>query len=325
MDTKQKILNLYNNEYSNKKDRKIINLLKLVLVDDVEDISILEKLTPITKNTIKKYIQDENYILNFLTKEEYQLLIKKIEYSFKLEKQKEEIKELYLIGKIIDDVFNTRHKIEDICLNNFFTISKFRKIIDDENFIDNNFGVGMMSKLKTQIEQTALIRRSIPKNEVLIEDRFHLFVAKENIYCLNQIDYKKLKIASDYLCSGADLDFVQKKHEISDAAVLSILSDLKLKEILKESAYKNLVRYIEIDKCLLNNEIAKKQHILKSIVESLYENNFSFEKTMNYFDLPKPLFNKLLRAILKISIFDVDIKESIKQNISEENEEKKVK
>ena len=238
MDTKQKILNLYNNKYDHKKDRKIVNLLKFVLVDNEEDLFKLERLTPITQKTMMNYSYDEEYMLKFLTKEEYKIFIKKIEFILELAEKKEDIKDLYLIGQIIDELFNTRHKIEEVCSNNFFPILKFRKILADENFIDNNFGAGLKSKIKNRIAETTLIRTSVPKNQILIQDRFHLFVVKENIHYLNPVDYKKLKLASDYLCSGADLDFVVKKYNVYATSVIPILSDSKLKEILKEKAKK---------------------------------------------------------------------------------------
>ena len=88
MGLEEKILELYNKEYKSIKTKKIINLLKVVLVDGENNLYSIEKKVPITVATIKKYIKEKESFTKFISEEEYNLLYKKIENILELEKTK---------------------------------------------------------------------------------------------------------------------------------------------------------------------------------------------------------------------------------------------
>lgn len=324
MELKNKITELYNTEQKYAKDEKIVSLLKVVLVDDITDIYDIMRYANITLKTIIKYTDDKELMTKFLTEAEYEIFKNKINIILEKKDSYKKNEDLKLLGRIIDDIFNTRYKLEQICANNFFPRNKFKEMLMDETYISQNFGEGILVKIKEKVSENSLIRERTPRNMILLESRWDILVANSNIHYLNELDYRKLSFASDYLCSGANMDYVTSRHNTNVASVLSILSDLKLAEILKPVHYQNLKRYVEIEKNLLNSDLLHKKYLLTSIVEVLYKNNFDLEVTLAYFNLPKSLFEKQLKEILRLPYFEDSIKQNINQ-LMEAPEEKKIK
>lgn len=324
MNLENRIIELHNTEQKYVKDEKIVKLLKAVLVDNITDVYDIMKYANMTLKTIIKYSDDKELMARFLNESEYEMFKNKIDIILEkkdLDKKNEDLK---LLGRIIDDIFNTRYRLEQICSNNYFPRNKFKDMLMDEDYISKNFGEGILAKIKDKISENSMIREKTPRNMILLESRWDIFVANPNIHYLNELDYRKLSFASDYLCSGANIDYVVSEHNTEVGSVLAILSDLKLGEILKPEHYKNLKRYVEIEKNLLNSNLLEKKYLLISVVEVLYKNNFDLEVALAYFNLPKYLFEKLLKEILVLPYFEDSIKQNINQLI-DKKEEKKVK
>lgn len=324
MNLETKILELYKKEYSSVKTNKIINLLKVVLVDKEVDINKIEKKVPIVRNTIMKYLSEKTPFLQFLTEEEFKDFERKMNAILAEEKEKLRKEEFTLIAKIIDDIFNTRYKVETICANNFFAHNKFKKILDETNYIDENFGIGVRDKVKAQIQKNGNDRMHVPRNMYLVEDRYNIFIAKKDIISLDEFDFRRLSYASDYLCSGANLEYVAAKRETTISAVIRVLSEEKLKEIIKEEHFNNLKRYLEIETLVLRGDLNKKKEVLFDFVETLYEKDLNKQEVMDKYKLPETLFNKYLLELIKLPYFNTEIKNDAKSLLNI-NEEKKVK
>ena len=323
MSLELKILNLLNKkEYGTQKQQRILDILKVVLVDKETDIDKIVNLTSTTPQTIEKYAYDKELMSQFLTEAEYIIFIEKVDDIFYLKKH--DIEEDKKIKNVVDDIFNTRHKLSEICRKNCISINKIENLIYKTNYLDDNFGLGTNERIKAKLSENGLIRQKKLKNLILIEDRWDVFVSNPEIYYLNELDFKKLKIASSYLCSGADINYVTEKHEISVTSVIASLSDLKLQTILKPNYYENLKRYINIEKVLINNELSVKKTLLFNIIHILNESNYDKRMVQTYFNLPVCLFNKLLKEILELPYFDQEVKENIKSLLNME-EDKKVK
>lgn len=325
MELKNKIINIYQQEYKSVKARKIANLLKMVLVDKETDIDKIVKEAPITVNTMQKYIEEKKDILKFITLEEFELFEKQIEYIVGLTKQKNKELELDLLEGIISDIFHTRHRLGDICSNNYFNKNRFDDIFTNSNLIDEFFGVGTQQRINEKIKINDFIRKSCPRNMVLIEDRWSVFVAKEDVFNLNEIDHKKLMYASNYLCSGSNIEFVAKKFNVDVISILGFLSDLKLEQILKPEWNEKLKYYVSIEKLLLENKLTEKREFLFNFVEVLQQNNFDKKLAMTYFKLPVALFDRVLKEILKMPFFNEETKKDIIEILNIENQEIKVK
>ena len=239
-----------------------------------------------------------------------------------LRKQQRHQDDFVIIKNIIDDIFNTRYRIDDIYKKNFSARESIEKIIYNTSFLDDNFGIGTKEKVKNKIAENALIREKKPRNSILIEDRWDIFVAAKDLYYLNEIDFKKLKFASSYLCSGADMEYVIKKHETSIPSVIAMLADLKLQTILKPIYYENLKRYISIEKILISNELSAKKTLLYNIVHVLNESNYNLDYALNYFNLPLNLFKKLLHEISIYPFFEEEIRNRVKLLLNDETDKK---
>ncbi len=324
MNLENKIMDLYNSKIQKVKAKKVINLLKFVLVDNKTNLYEIQSLVPIGINTIKKYISEKDYMLEFLTEEEYELLKSKIDYIFELDKKREEKEDLALVTKIIDDILNTRYRIQDICSNNLCQLNKFKRLFDETNYIEENFGIGVKRKIEEKIAKNTRERLNVPRNMFIIEDRYQIKVAEKNLTCLEQSDYKKLCYASDYLCSGANLEFTSQKNEVSTIAAFTLLSDKKIEQLLKKEHYDNLKRYLQIEMLLLSNDLTNKKIMLNDIVSKLYQFGIEKSQILSFYKLPEYLFDKLLLEIIKLPQFSNEIKEFV--NILLHNdEEKKIK
>ena len=331
MKLEEKILNLYKNEYKTSKQQRIIDILKVILVDKETNPDKIVDQTATTLITIKKYVYDKELMSQYLTEDEYEIFKQKVDYILNSKEKKEkktvEIKMLTeeeIVKNIIDDIFNTRHKIEEIYKKNYTRTQRIENLIFKTNYLDENFGLGMKEKVKKRLAETGLIRLRKPRNYILIEDRWDVFVANPDTYYLNEIDFKKLKLASSYLCSGANIDYVINKYNINITTVVSVLSDLKLQEILKPNCYENLKRYVSIEKVLINSDLSVKKTLLFNIIHVLNESNYDKQLTQNYFNIPVCLFDKLLNEIMELPYFDEEVKNNIKILLNVE-ENKKVK
>lgn len=322
MNLEEKVLNLYKKEYKTTKQQRVVDILKIILVDKETDPDKIVNLTATTLVTIGKYAYDKELITQFLTEEEYEIFKQKIDVVLNSKEKNKKAEEEKIIRNIIDDIFNTRYKIEDIYRKNFVTRNKIETLFFKTDYLDNTYGLGMKDKVKIKITENGLLREKKPRNSIFIEDRWDVFVANPDVYYLNELDFRKLKLASSYLCSGADMNYVTKKHEISAPAVISILCDLKLQSILNPVCYENLKRYISIENVLINNELSAKKTLLFNVVHVLNESNFDKQLTANYFNLPICLFDKLLKEITLFPFFDENIRNNVKNLLNEETTKK---
>lgn len=329
MDLKNKIIELDKQEYNNKKSRKIVNLLKFVIVDGETDIKKIEEQTPITVNTIQKYIAEKTDILNFITEQEFNRFKTKMEYIIELEAQKikeeKEDIEQTLVIKIVNDIFCTRYNLETICNNNYFNKNKFENKLYDSDYFNQYADIISQQAVIDRINQNKEIRRHCPKNMFLIEDACSIILAKENLYYLNEFEYKKLKYASSYMRNNYNITSVAKEFNVSVISVLNFLTDSTLEQILKPQANEKLKYYLTIEKLLLEHNFQPKKEFFLEIITFFQENNFDKNLAMKYFGLPVVIFDKILNDIYKMPFFDEQIKKEIKEMLNMEKEEGKVK
>lgn len=312
MNLENKILHLCDNTPKNVKERKIINLMKIILIDGETDLDKILVTTPISYHTLEKYIEDKEFFLMYLTLDEFDILKNKVDILKQSKKENIKNLEVSLFKNIIDDIFNTRHKVSDICSNNYIDRKKFNKLMADDEFIKQSIGFELRDKAILRIQETAKIRKSLPSNKVLIEDRYKIFIAKEGLYYIDYIDDKKLTYAAEYICSGANVEMIEKKFDVNISNILFSLSDLRLRDILKPNIYNSLVRCIEIEKCLMSSNIELKMQILTSVINILKQNDYDIDLASNIFGVPKYLFERLIKNVLALPYFDEDIENKIK-------------
>jgi len=331
MELKNKIMELcreHDNKYAKPLMRKKVRLLKITLVDEETDVDKILNFVPIGLETVEKYIKEYELFSSILTREEFLVFKQRIQGLMNRDIKKEtEIKEnesnekedIKFLRYLIDDILNTRHSLDYLVAKNYIQNNRFSAILRDDNYLDDNFGVGTKEKIQKKLQENKLIRIRCPRNEYVIEDRYQIKIAKDEIIHLDSINFKKLELATSYIFSNADIEFVSKKHAVSPISLVTWLSSPGLDEIIKPEYYLKIKKNIYVEKLLYEQNIIAKKVFLVEVIEFLENNNFDKEIAMHYFDIPENLFDRVLNEILKLAITNDQTKNEIK-NITTSNE-----
>lgn len=318
-------MNLTNKQNKSVKERKIINLLKLILVDNEINIDKILQLTPITISTLKKYLEEKEELLKYITEEQIELLNKRFNYILYLKERKDEMQEFITTSKIIDDILNTRHTLEYICEKNLMGKDRFQNLFNKTNYLKERFEEATVERVINKMKENSLIRKTAPKDKIIVEEKRDIYYIKEGIYYLSSSDLKKLKYATAYLDSGFNLDYVLKSFDVHVQSALIYLSDPKLEELLKPKYFTILKRSIELEKLLVENNLRQKKLFFNQIAAFLIENDYDKYLTSLEFQIPVQLLNKILNQIIYFSILDEDIKNKFKKLLDVEKEKVEVK
>lgn len=305
-----------------KTNKKLQRLIKVVLVDGETDLEEIEKKGYIKIDTIRKHLDDPKELKKYLTETEFNILENKLRKLIENWDNRKYLSDVKLMKQIIDDIFHTRYIYREICQRNFTTWKKFETLLHNEEFMNKEFPVGTVEKVKEKIRENDSLRRKVPRDCFVIEDRFCIIIANKNIHYLNQFDTKKLNFVSYYLGTGANLDLVIKKFGTSLPETLAILSDAKLEHILDEKYYNVLKQCLNIEKLLLGNDLNLKREFTLEVTNFLHENEFDTKLAMVYFRIPEPLFNKVLYEIIKLPYASIETKDTIKSILNINKEEK---
>lgn len=298
-------------------------LIETILTDGETDLDKIEKRTFVKIATIKKYSEDPKNLEKYLTQEEINLFVSKVKKMFIEREVNESEKDKKYVKQIINDILNTRYLYADICAKNLFSIKKFEQYLYDEEYMKKEFPKVTSEMIKGKIKENEKIRIRKPYDMDLIEDRFCVMIAKNDVHYLNQFDMKKLNVASYYLGTGADLKSVMNRFELSEYETLAILSDAKLKQILDPKYYEILDKSLKIEKTLLGNDLTNKKQFTIQVTDFLENNIFDMNLAMLYFQMPQPLFNRVLDEIVKLPYASEETKQMIKSILYVENEKVK--
>lgn len=322
MDLEMKIKELTKKQYKNEKDRRIVDILNAVIVDKIVDLDKLIFRTSTTDITLKKYVENEEVFKDFLTHREFLIFKNKLKTILDKSTTEKESEDINILKKVFHEILNTRHKLEYICVSNGYPLSRFKTVINLGDYIDRNFGMNMQKRIKNKITQNGIVRDSVPRKMILVEEEEHIKVVKPEIYYLNQIDYKKISFVSSYLLSDANLEFVSKKYCVNNVTALNVLDDTKLESIIKPSCYETLVRYINIEKVLLGNSISEKIKMLSDVINLLYSSNFDVNVVVEQLKITYILLEKMLKEISKNLYFKESIRNDIKVLLMPQENEK---
>ena len=307
-----------------KTNKKVERLIKVVLKDGETDLDVIEKKANIKIATIKKHIDDPSELKIYLKEQELNIFLEKVNQMFYERNNKLYNEELKIVGKIIHDIFNTRHKTGTICSNNFMSKQKFEEQFNTKEYMDKHFPEGTYEKVNSKIAENKSIRLRKPRDYFIIEDEVCVKMAKDSIYYLNQFDNRKLNFVAYYLGTGANLESLIKYFETNIIEALSTLANRKLEEILKPEYYTLLQECLLVENTLIGNNLVNKKQMVTEVVQFLQKNNFDTELAIAYFRIPEYLFNKILVEIIKMPYADMQTKEMIK-NILNTQPEKRIK
>lgn len=314
MELKERIIFLCNQNGYSTKETKILNLLKLVMVDNEQNFSKILDISCLKKEIFNKYILEEQVFLKFITKEEYELFKEKVQLIKETYKQEYNIIEFQ---GIVEDIFTTRYTLFTVCKNNYSSVKKFKKMLNSDEFLSTTKCGKTKEQIKKRINETAVLRTTMPRNMYVVEDKLSISIVTSDIHYLNSSYYKKVLMAAHYLNSQADSEYLEKLFQTNFISIIYALCDPKLKEILKPECYELLNNYITKEKLLLENNLIEKKKFLNQMMKVVCECDFDEQLIIDYIKLPENLIKRILDQILNHPDFNIEIKSEIKQMIND--------
>lgn len=295
MELEKRVKELYYYQYFEKvKIKKIITMFKVIVIDKERDLSIIAEKSGMTLKTLKKYLNDKDLLLEFLTNyqyEEFLLILKDIEEK---EVTREQDKKYDLVKNIINEILTTRYAHSDIARHNYINVENFNKILNDTEYIKENFGEETLTKVKFRLNETNIIRISTPRDKHVVEDANLLRVLNPKIKYVDDVQLKIIKVTSEYLLSGANLELVKEKMEMPIQSIFNYVSDSRVKELLKPEHYNTLTRYLNLEKIMIENDFNVKRDLILDLYEILKQNNYDFQMTCIQKKLPYNLLKRIL-------------------------------
>lgn len=304
------------------KTSKIKRLINAVLIDGEKNIDAIEKKVCIKIATIRKHLEDPKELRKYLTEDKLNLFLLKVKKMLEDKDKALYEEEVNIIKNIIDDILNTRYLFEDICSRHFLNKSRVNELFDNNEFMSKEFPAGTREIIKKKLKENDSLRRQTPRDCFVAEDRFFIMILKDNIHYLNQFDNKKISFVSYYLGTGANLDLVMEKFNVSLPEAFAILKNPKLGVLLKKWYHNILEHCLEIEKILYGNDLNAKREYAVEVINCLKQNNFDKQLTMAYYKIPEALFNRLLIEIIKLPYIAEGTKQEIKNILCIENEKK---
>lgn len=301
---------------------RLEKLIEAVMVNKETDLEEIETKHCIKRDLVRKYVKYPNELKQALSQTDIEIFVSRLKKMLEEIEFKEYQKDKKYVGQIIKDILDTRHLYADICAKHLFTVIKFEKYLYDTEYMKKEFPKITAEMIKGKVKENEAIRMRKPYNMFLIEDKFCIMIAKKDVYYLNQFDMKKLNVVSYYLGTGANLEATREYFKIEIPEILAILSAPKLDEILNEPYYIILKHCLNIENILNKNDLNAKKRFTMEITKFLEINNFDIQLTMEYYNIPEPLFNRIIEEIKKLPYASDSTKQTLENILRVESPSK---
>lgn len=302
------ILNDTKNKIKKQKDentRKLVSLLKHIVLN-IDELSNKANLSLVE---IDKLINDKNYMLRNLSIDEYAVILNN--YNSVFSKAKAKQKKLIFTSRAIDYIMNSRYQPIDISIHIGAPYYFVKEIIEDKNYLDENFGEGTRSKLKAKIKENGLMRMKAIRGENKIENKWHILYLKDDIYSLDSITFRILNLTSEYLQTEANIDYLSKKYGYSYQTIISTISSSNLENILKPEYYKRLRELLGFEKQFNTESVVSNIKLLDKVITMLESNGYNIDETVEKTHMPYFMLKRLLNQNKIIALYGNDIYEKI--------------
>lgn len=282
------------------KKTQIEKLIEVVMTSGETDLEKIEKQACVKRDLTRNCIRHPELLEKYLSQADIEIFVNRLRKMLEEIEFKEYEKDKKYVGQIINDIFDTRHLYGDICAKHLFSREKFEKYLYDEEYMKKEFPKITVKIIKGKIKENEKIRMKRPYNMFLIEDKFCVMISKKDVYYLNQFDAKRLNVASYYLGTGANLDATCEYFKMSIPEVFAMLFSPKLDEILNEQYCVVLKHCLNIENILNKNDLNAKKIFTNEITKFLETNNYDMQLAMQYYNIPEPLFNRIIKEIKKL-------------------------
>ena len=243
MDLKNKVMKLYEDILEPVKSRKIVILLKYVIIDGETDLDRIKREIPIREETIKKYIYDDELMLNYLTLDELNI------FRDKMNKILEPTNKLKrLINLVLEKNETDLEKIERLTPITVETIKKYIQNKDE------------------------LLKYLNPQQLEIFLSRMELIVEKTN---------KKIeRLIKVVLKDGeTDLDVIEKKANIKIITIKKHVDNpTELKNYLNEEELSLLLSKLNQMFDERNNRVHNEElELAKKIIHDIFNTRYTIE------------------------------------------------
>lgn len=304
------------------KKTQIEKLIEAVMISGETDLEKIEKQACVKRELTRNCIRHPELLEKYLSQTDMERFVNKLKKMLEEIEIKEYEKDKIYVGRIISDIFDTRHLYADICAKNLFSIEKFEKYLYDEEYMKKEFPKITVEMIKGKIKENEKIRSKKPYDKFIIEDKFCVMIAKKDVYYLDQFDAKRLNVASYYLGTGANLDATREYFKMEIPEIFAMLFSPKLYKILNEPYHIVLKHCLNIEDILNKNDLNAKKTFTNEITNFLEANNYDMKLAMQYYNIPEPLFNRIIKEIKKLPYASDSTKQSLQDAFNIETQVK---
>ena len=255
MDLKNKVMHLYEEILSPIKARKIVLLLKYVIIDEETDLEKIKREIPFREETLKKYICDDDLMLNYLSPNELNIF---------REKMRKLLESNNKLGRLINLVLvKNETDLERIQRLTPISVETIKKYMEDKDLLLKYLTSEEIEKFLNKLEP--IIEKTNKKLERLIK-----VVLKDGETSLDAIEKK------------ADIKIKTIKKHVDDPTELkNYLNEQKLKIFLEK-----LNRMFDERNNQLYNEELK---IVTKIIHDIFNTRYRIQTicSMNFLSYRK--------------------------------------
>lgn len=188
------------------------------------------------------------------------------------EMKKKEIEYKETMYNVIYYVINSLYKIGEIESILLMSSSKVRKMLDDVNFILNEYGedVLLMIDKKLEIRKTKN-KRPTKKNDIVIADPKYRKIVREDAIFTSKYEYSILEKVLLFLQYNGNISKIANETKYTWNEIYTSLNDSCIINILKDDVYKEVQTLLEVENLLSQNKMSERKVFLINIIKLLSE------------------------------------------------------
>lgn len=279
---------------SKESDKNLIINVITTFLETHDEIKTAEK-TGVDEGVVKILLSNRNKVLRLFDKQVWDSIVKiRKANEEKLQEQEYEQLTTNVLFLMINSLYNTN----EICEKLHIHYNKFMSIINNEEYIEKNFGIQMLDKLRQsrELRDNLVSDHNISSstNEIVKTPECRQII-KPNIIKVGKYEHQLIKKAALFLEYNGDSKEAAINSSYSLNEIITSIKDIRLKDLLLENVYEHTQKLLEIDSILTQNRISECKKLVKSVIVATHEakgNLYTIIKKTGYSE-------EIIRRVLK--------------------------
>lgn len=253
--------------------KRYLALCRAVLIDNITTLEELESLIGLSKDTIRKYINDLSNTESFLPNSIIQLLEEKTKTFCRFtitsalkDQYYKLVVDLYLSGRYSHENMCEITGLENTAIRSILN-QHAKRILDEETYLQLISHKKYMNSLCSKYKQN------------MIRDQRMIAVVKPEIVYVSFEDYRLLTNLIHFLTEYYDISIKDPKETFMANVVYLLANENNLRRLLKEEAFIKIWSSLQIEQLLFEGEISKKSEFIISITKSFFINDLDLDAT----------------------------------------------